>query len=386
MLPARAALVGICAALFVLSSAGSVRAFHTAGSPRFEPTFSAKLCNALPVTFQGPAPLPGGGGACVENRAQGGNPNLTFQVDLPAGHLNFSPDTFILTLSSQFVVASGSAIPNGTVIGGFAATVRLALFANPCSNTVPMDFILYDSTIITGNVVLGPPSTLARDGGDGYPGKADANSYAVSLYPSITKAFFDPDGPGPTPSVVPRARYAGLTQVAGQWQLLQVVVFDPGALKAAFRIPGNKTHPFARLDAGLGWTIVVMLNDPLAATGTASAVTEFCSPLSATGMLLGAPGGVARLTSPTAVGGIDGQGTQLTQLYMMSLRDLDKDGIDNGLDSCPHLANTEDPYTSAGPDGDMLDSACDPTPASNTKILKGAGGGSSEGIRTASRP
>ena len=50
-----------------------------------------------------------------------------------------------------------------------------------------------------------------------------------------------------------------------------------------------------------------------------------------------------RLTSPVAVGGIDGKGTHLAQLYALSIRDLDEDGIDNSLDTCPNdNANVED--------------------------------------------
>jgi len=47
----------------------------------------------------------------------------------------------------------------------------------------------------------------------------------------------------------------------------------------------------------------------------------------------------------------------------VSARDLENDGYETAIDTCPAVANVENPRSTAGPDGDMLDSACDPTPA-----------------------
>jgi hypothetical protein len=53
--------------------------------------------------------------------------------------------------------------------------------------------------------------------------------------------------------------------------------------------------------------------------------------------------------------------------FHTSARDLDGDGIENSLDTCPYTANVDgDPRTTAGPDADMIDSACDPTPGVDT--------------------
>jgi len=52
---------------------------------------------------------------------------------------------------------------------------------------------------------------------------------------------------------------------------------------------------------------------------------------------------------------------------------VDLDGLSNDMDTCPYVANTEDPFLAGapgnGPDGDMLDSACDPTPASKSDYI-----------------
>ena len=366
----------VSGSLFILPSGDTTtNASHTPGTPQFKPSIEFKLCNDLPSNFDGPELLQGAGGACVENSAQDGNPDLTFDFAIPAGDLNFSPDTLILTLSDEFAIAADADMPNGYVVGGIDATISLAFSANPCDNTMNLEFILYDSTTDTNTVIVVPPgeiSTLAADGLDAFPGKADQNSPAVTRYPDFTNKLFDPDGSGDATGgfspVVPHARYAGLTLLAAEWQLFQIVTFAPGALKATFSASeDNKTHPFSRLDAGLGWTSIVVLNNPITAESVPSPNTEFCSLLSVTAALLGSVdttgdtvGDTDRLTSPAAVGGIDGEGTQLAQLYVLSQRDLDGDGIEHSLDTCPHVANVEDPYTTAGPDLDALDSACDP--------------------------
>ncbi len=371
--------LGVIGILLLLARGSpSADASHTPGSDKFSPTIDAKLCNDLPATFGGPALLHGSGGTCTDNRAQGAHPDLSIHYALPPGNLNFSPDTFILTQSGEFGMASDASIPNGTTIGGVTASISAGFLNNPCTNTIPAEFILYDATTDTSNTVFVSPdnfSNLATDGGDAFPGKADASSPAVVKYPSSTRDFFDPDGLGPATSVVPYSRYAGLTQIAGAWELLQLVTFSPGALKAAFRAAGasNSTHPFTRLDSTLGWTMVVLLGDPFPSHGTPSPVSLFCSPLTVVSGLLGRvdtnADGVAdtnRLTAPATVGGIDGEGTQLMRLYTLSYRDLDGDGIENKMDTCPAVANVEDPYSSSGPDHDGIDSACDPTPASDT--------------------
>ena len=78
------ALVVSGSLLFLPSGDTTTNASHTPGTPQFEPTINYKLCNDLPSNFGGPSELQGGGGACGEVSAQGGNPDLTFDFNLPA--------------------------------------------------------------------------------------------------------------------------------------------------------------------------------------------------------------------------------------------------------------------------------------------------------------
>lgn len=341
------------------------------------PTMHAKLCNDLPAGFGGPSALHGGGGNCVEDHHQSATPDLSMTYELGAGNLAPSLGDMYLALSGDFSMPADGTIPIGAVVGGVTASFRSAFFNNACGTAIFTQFILYSATTDINNQVPVSPialDNLAVDGTDAFQGKADASSPAVTKYPSSTSRFFDPDGIGRLPSVRPRARYAGMTQVGGTWELFQVVVFAPGTLQSAFRSdPHSRSHPFTHLASSLGWTMIVLIDDPLASQSTPRPLSVFCSPLTFTGMLLGKVDtnndGVpdtARLTSPANAGGIDGEGTQLLQLFSMSQRDFDADGLSNAMDTCPTVANIDDPYTTAGSDLDGLDPACDPTPNSDT--------------------
>ncbi|MEX0800964.1 MAG: hypothetical protein WD379_07105 [Dehalococcoidia bacterium] len=156
--------------------------------------------------------------------------------------------------------------------------------------------------------------------------------------------------------------------------MLQVFIFQPGAIKAAFDAnPANATHPFSRLHSTLGWTSVALINFPIGFGKTPLEVTDTCSSLGATLVFLGRVDtngdevpDADRLISPSAVGGIDGEGTHLAQHYTLSLRDTDEDGVDNGLDNCPNAADQEDAWLNNGPDSDGLDSVCDPAPSTTS--------------------
>ena len=180
---------------------------------------------------------------------QSARPDLTFDLDIPSGNLNFSPDAFILTLSGEFDIAADIDIPDKTVVAGVTETSRLGLTNAPCGNTVGSEFILYDATADPGNLLVITPSTIvAFDGDDPYNGKADGFSPVVVRYPDFNNRFFDPDGSGDASGgyapVQPHARYAGVSGISGEWQLLQLFVFQPGALKAAFDAnPANAAHP-----------------------------------------------------------------------------------------------------------------------------------------------
>lgn len=391
---AGAALSATCAFLVAVASGGT-SAQWIPGTPQFQPAFDVRLCNALSASFDGPAILQGGGPDCAPDTAPGGNPDLSAIVSVPPGHHNVVPDYLVATLDDAFAVADDAAVPDGTVVGGLRRAIGVGLDNAPCSAVASSEFILYDATTDITSVfsvqsegTLDRFSTLAADGGDSFDGKADSNSPVVSHYPDISNRYFDPDADGVdtdgNPATVgdqpvrPHARYAGLTQLpaAGGWQLAQLFVFEPGELAVAFSAnAGSRTHPFAKLTGGstslvdFGYTTIVVLNDPTEARPSPSSVNDFCSPLSLETALLGrvdTDGDTSpdtnRLTAAVWYGGYK------ASIRTQSLRDNDGDGIENALDTCPGTANSGDPYADAGPDGDMLDSACDPTPSADTNF------------------
>jgi hypothetical protein len=314
------------------------------------------------------------------NVAPSGNPDTTTNLIWPRGSANYAQDTLITTTGGAWTVARGtlgegtSAIPEGQVIGGLISTTTLGLAANPCSNVIVPNFIFWNaSTDNVGDVVVAQPEGTSdrwltiMDDDDGFAGQADADSLIVTKYPDFLNRMFDPDGSGvagdPYSPVRPWARYAGGTQVppGGDWQALEVLVFDPGTLPSAFAAnPGNSTHPYSRLPDDV-WVNITVLNDPSIVASSVSAISDFCTELAPPLMTLGNPGGNARLTAPAAAG------TNLGRVYTLSIRDTDGDGLENAIDTCPFTANIEDPYTDTGVDADMIDPACDPTPTQGTK-------------------
>lgn len=403
-------LVIVSALLFSLAARDSAptSAFHTPNVPSFSGTFDVRLCNTLPAIFNAsppgvPAYLNGGGPTCAPTTAPSGNPGLGTVFTLAAGGHNFAPDFFAsytrdLTLASH---APGN-IPYGTIVGGLRSTATLGLLTGTCGNTVFPKFVFFnaENAYAAGTYttqwpvsIEGTPDrfkTTVEDAGlndddqlvtgaAGSDGLADPNAQGVLKVPDTVVRFLDPDGDGlntdgnaatlgdqPVPYL---ARYFASTQVAAQWQMLNLMVFAPGVLKAAFSgNSGTTLHPLAALDSGLGNVTITILNDPTAAAVSISPISDFCSPLGTEAGLLGmvdADGNgtveTARITSPVGT-------SHLAGIQTISLRDNDNDGLENALDSCPAVANTEDPYTDDGPDDDMLDSACDPTPAVDTNI------------------
>ena len=391
------ALAALAALFLVLpNSDNSSEASHTPGSPSFNFTGDWQFCNNLISTFGGPAPLPGPTvtGCTAPDRiaAFGSSPNQTSNTLLTEGNLNYAQDTLVSFSPPSWTIANGTAvIPLGTVIGGVSSGTSLGLLTGSCATPVTPEFIMYNASVdnSAGNIlVVDPEGTDARfdtmvganGDDDGFAGKADSDALLIGDYPDMSNRMFDPDGSGTAAGgfspVQPWARYASMSQVpaGGDYQVLQIFVFQAGALKTAFSAnDANDTHPFSRLDASYGWTSIVVLNDPTATVTSPNPISDFCTVLDVDIMLLGDPAGAGtRLTLPAdATDSIDGKGTFLLPIWVASTRDTDGDGLENAIDTCPTVANVEDPYIDSGngspdADGDALDSACDPTPADAT--------------------
>jgi len=264
--------------------------------------------------------------------------------------------------------AEGTGLP----AGGLISNIRLGLANNPCNTSISPAFIWWDSeTNLADTVACQPEGTnnrwenLANDGtgGDIYPGQADPTSLIVTKFPDCIKKVFDPDGSGDATGgaspVQPNWRGAGLTQVppGGNWQMLNNIEFAPGALKAAFSAyAGTTNHPYAKLDASLGYVNLILLNDPTTVVLEPNPISDFCSSLGTQGMIKGQVGAVNRITQPGT------PGSYMAQARTMSYRDADGDGIENNFDTCAWTSNTDNPWLTAGVDIDMLDPVCDPDP------------------------
>jgi hypothetical protein len=381
----RVLIGGVVTAALVAVFSLPGNAAHADGT--FDGTTEYFFCNQLPDNFSGPAPLPGDPG-CTGNFSPGANPDWGYTFTVPSGDYNFS--TYADFMSDGFSIAADADIDDGTVVGGIRANVTIGLLGDTCSNTPYPDFILYDSTTNTANTVdalpEGEPNRFVNlkyddipDGAgpdDDFAGQADADSPAVVQYPSFLNTLLDPDldypgGPnGLLDPISPHARYTGLTKVGTDWVFLTILVFEKTQLASFTNDTNNATHPFARYGRNpddAGWVSILVLLDPMQLVGSPSSISDFCSPLIADAMFLGSPGGTPRLTSPAADTGIDGEGTHLLMLYSMSLRDTDGDGLENSFDTCPFIANLDDPRATSGTDFDMIDPACDPTPNDATK-------------------
>jgi hypothetical protein len=341
----------------------------------------------------------------------------------------------------SFVGATHPAL--GDLNGRLVSTASLGLTNLACNANIDTSFKFINSTVnnAAGNVWLPLPVSVAGSQGtlenmlsdagnaltadndtDFPPGSDGSNNdldgstdeadetlpsnglpAAVERYPSYLNSIFDPDFisygadgipdgtfndtdsdvNGSDPPVQPIARYRGGAVVSGSAVELDLVIFEPGDLAAAFDAP----HPFHDLVSELGYTTVTVLQNPTA-TAAPSAITDFCADLDTLTTVFGearanpcngsvAPpcntaGGINDPTVPAGGNGRDRArtpsvaGTYINHGYGQSLRDADGDDYENGLDTCPLTDNVQNPKLTDGPDGDAIDSSCDPTPGSDT--------------------
>jgi len=319
--------------------------------------------------------------------------------------------------------AGGGQPEVGDVVGTVSTNTGLGIGNLPCSPPAfNNDFVLLMATTdnSAGSLIypsqpwengpensLGPlrddVNTVSPDSDPGAPnsvgsaGPGSAISPAnglpahVDLYPSYLNDVFDPDGPGGAAPIVPLARYSGSIIVATLAIVINVPVFSPGAL-GGFAAP----NPLADIaDPGLGYATIPVLNNPNAAPGP-SPITDLCTPTTLITNLFGitrtnsckvtpasCPSDVA-INSPSSGGAPTGRaryanpataGTHQFFSLSTSARDVDLDGLENSLDTCPYTATplynprVSDLVNDA--DSDMLPGGgpaggCDPTPATNT--------------------
>ncbi len=174
----------------------------------------------------------------------------------------------------------------------------------------------------------------------------------LEWYPNYLNELLDPDGAGAAAPIAPRVRYTGFAVVSSTTIVLHFLLFDPGVLTA---LPNGDLAI-----EGQGVPSLTVLQNPRQ-TPNNSSISDFCTGLTTNIVFCGRSdtsvpspttweaadsssvvpngcttggGGSVRQTSPSTVGTREGKA------LVVSLRDLDGDGIEQGLDSCPAVDNT----------------------------------------------
>jgi hypothetical protein len=318
----------------------------------FTPVTGVRMCNAMPAGF--PDPQVAGNPSCAENLTSAAAADVTTTTT------TFSP--------GGTAIAAGGSIPAGTKIGGVHELVTMGLANATCSTVTTRDVVLFNVALPdnTGN-----PSASTNLAYPQVPGTSDRFSkWKIGSPPGIT----DPSGivPGIDAShaggssvaiqgypkylldafggLVPQAVYGGLTKTQGEWAPLYLVQFNAGALST---LPGA----YSLMNANMGQPVVWVSGDPTSTMPSVSNITSTCTPLTITTTLLGQDptNTYTRATSPS------GAATAYFLQYAASLRDLDQDGFENALDTCPLNPNVGSPKTGGGDaNGNGIDAACDP--------------------------
>jgi hypothetical protein len=376
----------------------------------YKPVTGVKFCNDLPDPFPPDGALSGGngsGGPCVEGAGNivGAHPDITTTLDMASGDLNFSNVVTMFPNGDAgvgTVALTTSAVSIGQEVGGLHSETRLGTLNQPCNVLFQVDFLFFN--VALPNMVGGrvdtstniswpqPEGTSVRFGRWGAPGAgpilagggdpistvgfgslvADGTNNPIVGYPHHLVRAFDRDtvpADGGADSLNPFAVYGGLSKVAGtEWVPLYFVLFDQTGSDALSTL-GHP--PLSLITSAMGAPSVSVLNDPTAVQASPSTITNFCTPLNVTAMLLGttSPGSETRATNGASAG------TAFFLQYNASLRDTDQDSYENALDTCPLNVNAGNPRValSGDADNDGIDSICDPDDTSGPNDFDGDG-------------
>jgi hypothetical protein len=264
-----------------------------------------------------------------------GEENVRINSNLYANNVMY--DAWVQFTPADWLVATGSSVPDGAQVGDAWIGMNVGFDNGPCNTWVQADVTTLDCTTNTAVTV-----SFA----DGF---ADANSNglpdACDKYPAFLKTLF--------PGITPRARYYGQADVYGSPTSLNFVVFEPGT-----------TLYGTAFDPGSGYPMATVFNDPTAAPAP-SATTDVCTNWQRYESFW-----QRSSDNPDTFANEDGYllrrnpsdwGNYNFATFVRGRPDADGDGIENQLDTCPLDGNwDENPRNGNGPDGDGLDSVCDP--------------------------
>jgi hypothetical protein len=261
-------------------------------------------------------------------------------------------------------VAAGEDIPIGAVVGKLNANSTLGWFNNPCAAD-------YGGSL---SLSFDPLMNCSRDTSDtvsfadGFTIEANGLPAGCNKYPDFLNTMF--------PGMTPRARYAGFENI-GINVSLNFVVFEPGTSIPPSAAPGMP--PFS---PDKGYVAMSVLNNPTAPL-VKNQITDNCPPLSTQttyyGLTKDNPNTAADESGRAWRTNPEYGGTYTFYGFAASIRDADGDGIDNELDTCPHIACPDisqcNPVVkySGDNDNDGLDNACDPEPDTKNDDRDGDG-------------
>jgi hypothetical protein len=265
-----------------------------------------------------------------------GEENVRINSNLYANNVMY--DAWVQFTPADWFVATGPSVPDGAQVGDAWTGRNLGLLNQPCNTWLEFGLTMLDCT--TNTAVTVPWA-------NGFDADANSNGLpdACDKYPAFLKTLF--------PGITPRARYYGQADVAGSPTSLNFVVFEPGT-----------TLYGTAFDPGLGYPSVTVLDDPTAAPAP-SATTDVCTNWqryeSFWQRSSDNPDTAANESNYLLRRNPPGWGNYDFATFVRGRPDADGDGIENQLDTCPLDGNwDENPRNGNGPDGDGLDSVCDP--------------------------
>ncbi|MEK7247724.1 MAG: thrombospondin type 3 repeat-containing protein, partial [Chloroflexota bacterium] len=327
----------------------------------FAPTTSVRMCNAQAMSFTDPQLQ--GNPSCADVLTTGTATDTTITVGLPGTNVNFATQVTFMPTNAT----AGGSIPAGTKLGGIRETATFGITNSTCSNAVMADFILLNvalpnnpgSPLSSTNLaypqaqgtsdrfskwkVGSPPGGGDPSGID--PGVDVAHAAGTSVaFQNYPRYLLDTFG-----NLIPTAAYGALTLAEGEWTPVYLLQFSAGQLAT---LPGA----YSLMNSSMGFPLVWVRGDPTTTVPSPSNITDFCTPVNTTTVLLGRdPSTVfTRATTPAAAG------TAMYSQYLASLRDTDQDGFENLIDTCPLAPDVGSPKSGGGDaDTDGIDDSCD---------------------------
>jgi hypothetical protein len=278
----------------------------------------------------------------ISDQTPGAHADVTYDFQIPAPDANFFD--VVSFLPAGFEVAKDADIPDGAIVGELYANVTVGLLNSTCNTSLPSELTMIDATTDLSDLYY----QFGYDEGY-YDQDGDGLIEWAQHYPGFLTELF--------PGVQPVLRLYGQVYLAGVWNMVNYLIFEPGA-----DLPF-----FPEFDESLGYPTIALLNNPYGQI-LINPISDFCTPFTTINTLYGVSednpdvpgdeGGYTLRTNPSD------DGTYLATSYVRSLWDSDGDGIENNIDPCKYDPNPEwDPRTSqtAGDnDSDGLPAACDP--------------------------